>query len=70
MDYSGLERAYSALWAFSKKTFLEGADAAYRIDFNNTDVRLGGDGAVLEGLRGSVSIISFDPLILWRSSEL
>ena len=51
-------------------TFLEGADAAYRIDFNNTDVRLGGDGAVLEGLRGSVSIISFDPLITALKNDL
>ena len=45
-------------------------DAAYRIDFNNTDVRLGGDGAVLEGLRGSVSIISFDPLITALKNDL
>ena len=51
-------------------TFLEGTEAAYRIDFNNTDVRFGRDGFELEGLTGSVSIISFDPLITAPKNDL
>ena len=34
-----------------------------RIDFNGTDIRLGRDSVVLEGLTGSISVDSFDPLL-------
>ena len=35
----------------------------YKIDFNNTDIRLGKDKVVLEGLNGSILVESFDPLV-------
>ena len=35
----------------------------YKIDFNNTDIRLGRDKIVLEGLNGSILVKSFDPLV-------
>ena len=35
----------------------------YKIDFNNTDIRLGREKVVLEGLNGSILVKSFDPLV-------
>ena len=35
----------------------------YKIDFNNTDIRLGKEKVVLEGLNGSIVVESFDPLV-------
>ena len=35
----------------------------YKIDFNNTDIRLGREKVVLKGLNGSILVKSFDPLV-------
>ena len=42
----------------------------YKIDFNNTDIRLGRENVVLEGLNGSILVESFDPLVTAKKNFL
>ena len=42
----------------------------YKIDFNNTDIRLGTEKVVLEGLNGSILVESFDPLVTAKKNIL
>ena len=42
----------------------------YKIDFNNTDIRLGREKVVLEGLNGSILVESFDPLVTAKKNIL
>ena len=44
-------------------SFSDDSQGGCRIDFNGTDIRLGRDSLVLEGLTGSISVDSFDPLL-------
>ena len=49
---------------------IESDTSTYSFEFLNTDIRLGKDKFILEGLSGSILIHSFDPLITGLSNEV
>ena len=42
----------------------------YKVDFNGSDIRLGGEKFIIDGLSGSITIQSFDPLLTSESNQL
>jgi hypothetical protein len=51
-------------------SLLDEKGGGYRVDFNGSDIRLGNNKIVLEGLTGSIAVKSFDPLLTVPENNL
>ena len=51
-------------------SLLDETEGGYRVDFNDSDIRLGNNKIVLEGLTGSIAVKSFDPLLTVPENNL